>query len=130
MTAKAREHDTCWDGVSSMHTNGVSKAHPHQWGRNKHACFCSLRARRDVIPRAQVTRSVDATRPKRVYLVAPAVRDLLLADGKGQLKVMSTGVKTFERQDSKVGARADACSGNVAHLNRKHARAVVVSNLQ
>jgi hypothetical protein len=45
---------------------------------------------------------VEAARAKRVYLVAPAVRALLLADRRGQLKVMSTGVKTFERQDSKV----------------------------
>ena len=50
-----------------------------------------------------MTRSEDATRPKRVYLVAPSVRELLRADRKGQLKVMAAGVKTFERQDSKVG---------------------------
>jgi len=54
-----------------------------------------------------VTRSEDATRPKRAYLVAPSVRELLLADRKGQLKVMSTGVKTFERQDSKVTTHTD-----------------------
>lgn len=41
-------------------------------------------------------------RPKRLYLVSVAVKELLAADVRNQLKVMSTGVKCFERQESKV----------------------------
>ena len=51
----------------------------------------------------QVTRSSDMARPKRLYLVSVSVKELLEADVRQQLKVMSTGVKTFERQESKVG---------------------------
>ena len=50
----------------------------------------------------QVTRSSDLLRPKRLYLVSVAVVELLAADVRHQLKVMSTGVKCFERQESKV----------------------------
>ena len=69
----------------------------------------------------QVTRSEDATRPKRVYLVAPSVRELLQADRRGQLKVMAAGVKTFERQDSKVATRA-GCKQLSIRRSTKHNR--------
>jgi len=48
-----------------------------------------------------VTRSGEPDRPKRLSFVSAAVRDVLAADEDEKLKVMMTGVKVFERQESK-----------------------------
>ncbi|KAK9814454.1 hypothetical protein WJX72_006165 [[Myrmecia] bisecta] len=48
-----------------------------------------------------VTRSLDTSRPKRLYFVSAGVRQLLLMDELEQLKVTSTGLKVFERQENK-----------------------------
>lgn len=51
----------------------------------------------------QVTRSLDSGRgPKRLYYVSKAVQEMLLLDQHERLKVTSTGLKMFERQESKV----------------------------
>lgn len=49
-----------------------------------------------------VTRNAERETPKRLYMVGPAVAELLSADEREALKVTSVGVKAFERQESKV----------------------------
>jgi hypothetical protein len=49
-----------------------------------------------------VTRNAEQDSPKRLYIVGPAVGRLLAADERPSLKVTATGVKAFERQESKV----------------------------
>jgi len=90
------------EGVWTPYNRSEPIDHCNQDGLHTQRTLVIQWIQADQVRPAQVTRSEDATRPKRVYLVAPSVRELLLADRKGQLKVMSTGVKTFERQDSKV----------------------------
>ena len=53
-----------------------------------------------------ITRTAPGLRPKRLYWISERVRDLLERDVKEQLKIISTGVKIFERQDNK---RGNAC---------------------
>lgn len=49
-----------------------------------------------------VTRNAERDTPKRLYIVGPAVGRFLAADERPALKVTATGVKAFERQESKV----------------------------
>ena len=49
-----------------------------------------------------VTRNAERDTPKRLYIVGPAVGRFLAADDRPALKVTATGVKAFERQESKV----------------------------
>ena len=48
-----------------------------------------------------VTRTVDTSRPKRVYMLTDGLREYLAADHKEQLKVIAAGLKIFERQEHK-----------------------------
>eukprot|EP00193_Tetraselmis_chui_P019235 CAMPEP_0177793138 /NCGR_PEP_ID=MMETSP0491_2-20121128/24910_1 /TAXON_ID=63592 /ORGANISM="Tetraselmis chuii, Strain PLY429" /LENGTH=881 /DNA_ID=CAMNT_0019315623 /DNA_START=13 /DNA_END=2658 /DNA_ORIENTATION=- len=48
-----------------------------------------------------VTRSAELERPKRLSYVSTAVCDVLIADKEEKLKIMATGVKVFDRQESK-----------------------------
>lgn len=47
--------------------------------------------------------STDVVRPKRLYYVSAGVKALLTQDEQEQLKVTATGLKTFERQETKDG---------------------------
>ena len=53
-----------------------------------------------------ITRTAPGLKPKRLYWISERVRDLLERDVREQLKIISTGVKIFERQDNK---RGNAC---------------------
>ena len=48
-----------------------------------------------------VTRTADASRPKRLYMLSDGLREYLAADHREQLKVVAAGVKIFERQEHK-----------------------------
>ena len=54
-----------------------------------------------------VTRNAERDTPKRLYMVGPAVEQLLSADEQEALKVTSVGVKAFERQESKVNTAVE-----------------------
>ena len=48
-----------------------------------------------------ITRTADATRPKRIYMLTDGLREYLAADIRENLKVIAAGLKIFERQEHK-----------------------------
>ncbi|KAK9905535.1 hypothetical protein WJX75_001721 [Coccomyxa subellipsoidea] len=57
----------------------------------------SLKMEEQLISRSQS----DDRKPKRLSFVSEGIRDLLMMDENEQLKITSTGLKLFERQDAK-----------------------------
>eukprot|EP01025_Chloroclados_australasicus_P048276 TRINITY_DN5464_c0_g1_i3.p1 TRINITY_DN5464_c0_g1~~TRINITY_DN5464_c0_g1_i3.p1 ORF type:complete len:550 (-),score=68.52 TRINITY_DN5464_c0_g1_i3:334-1983(-) len=56
-----------------------------------------------------ISRNQDSTRPKRLYLIQSSVREFLKQDQRKQLKVMSLGVKAFEKHEIKGGGVITPC---------------------
>lgn len=60
-----------------------------------------------------ITRSMETAFPKRLYFVSDALLSLLLADEREALKITSTGLKLFERQEMK-GKQTSTCMYRIA----------------
>ena len=60
-----------------------------------------------------MTRNLDAELPKRIYYLSDAAKRVLEADPTGDLKVIATGVKVFERQEAKDADPKNSCSYRV-----------------
>eukprot|EP00884_Botryococcus_braunii_P007399 jgi/Botrbrau1/16660/Bobra.0068s0076.1 len=85
-----------------------------------------------------VTRSqAEVNRPKRLYFVSSGVKELLQMDETEQLKVTATGLKVFERQESKEAGVS--CSYRIAqeglplllpHIHRQIVRPTVTEFLR
>lgn len=56
-----------------------------------------------------VARSLEAARPKRLYFVAQPLMDVMVADAQESLKIISVGLKVFERQEIREGDSPDSC---------------------